>query len=94
MRNFETVGAAAELFRMSRVSRPNSAWNKSYDAKREVGATDLAKVPMKRGPPSRDANFADFGSGFSQDLGKVVYSRFSQDLGKVVYSRIWVKILT
>ena len=61
------VGADVELFPMNRVSRPNSAWNKSYDAKREVGATDLAKVPMKRGPPSRDANFADFGSGFSQD---------------------------
>ena len=46
---------------MSRVSRLNSAYNKSYDAKREVGATDLLKVPMKREPPSRDANFADLG---------------------------------
>ena len=54
----------------------------------------MLKVPMKRGPPSRDANFADFGSRFSQDFGKVVYSRFPQDFGKVVYSRIWVKILT
>ncbi len=66
----------------------------------------MAKVPMKRGPPSRDANFADFGSGFShdsakveysrfsQDFGKVVYSRFSQDIGKVVYSRILAKINT
>ena len=45
---------------MHRVSRPNSAWNKSYDVRREVGETVLPKVPMKRGPLSRDANFADW----------------------------------
>ena len=53
---------------MNRVSRPNSAWNKSYDVKREVGETALPKVPMKRGPLSGDANFADLGSRFSRDL--------------------------
>ena len=59
--NFETVGADAELFRMSRVSRPNSAWNKSYAVKREVGETELLKLPMKRGPLSGDANLPDLG---------------------------------
>ena len=44
---------------MNRVSRPNSALNKSYDVKREVGETVLPEVPMKRGPLSGDANFAD-----------------------------------
>ena len=44
---------------MHRVSRPNSAWNTSYDVRREVGETVLPKVPMKRGPLSGDANFAD-----------------------------------
>ena len=43
---------------MHRVSRPNSAWNTSYAAKREVGETALPKVPMKRGPLFGDANFA------------------------------------
>ena len=47
---------------MSRVSRPNSAWNKSYTVKREVGETDLLKVPMKRGPLSGDSNFSDLGN--------------------------------
>ena len=42
---------------MHRVSRPNSAWNTSYDVRREVGETVLPKVPMKRGPLSGDANF-------------------------------------
>ena len=43
---------------MHRVSRPNSAYNKSYAAKREVGEAVLPKVPMKRGPLSGDVNFA------------------------------------
>ena len=47
---------------MNRVSRPNSAWNKSYDIRREVSETVLPKVPMKRGPLSGDANFADLGN--------------------------------
>ena len=57
--SWRLVGADIVLFRMNRVSRPNSAENKSYDAKREVGETVLPKVPMQGGPLSRDANFGD-----------------------------------
>ena len=46
---------------MNRVSRPNSAYNKSYTVKREVGETDLLKLSMKRGPLSGDANVVDLG---------------------------------
>ena len=61
-RSLRFVGADIVLFRMNMVSRPNSAENKSYDVKREVGETVLPKVPMKRGPLSGDANFADLES--------------------------------
>ena len=53
------VGADVELFPTRRVSRPNSAYNKSYDIKREVDATVLLNIPMKRGRPSGDAIFAN-----------------------------------
>ena len=51
------VGADVELFPTSRVSRPNSAYNKSYDGKRELSATVWANIPMKRGRPSGDPIF-------------------------------------
>ena len=57
--SWRLVEADIVLFRMNRVSRPNSAENKSYEVKREVGETVLPKVPMQGGPLSRDANFAD-----------------------------------
>ena len=42
--SWRLVGADIVLFRMNRVSRSNSAENKSYDAKREVSETVLSKV--------------------------------------------------
>ena len=57
--SWRRIGVASVLSRMNTVSRPNSAENKSYDAKREVGETVLPKVPMQGGPLSRDANFGD-----------------------------------
>ena len=57
--SWRLVGADIVLFRMNRVSRPNSAENKSYDVKREVGATVLHRVPMKYAPLTGDANFSD-----------------------------------
>ena len=48
---------------MDGVSRPDSAQNWSWDARREVGETVFPKVPMRRGPLSGDLNFADLERG-------------------------------
>ena len=53
------VGADVVLFRMDGVSRPDSAQNWSWDARREVGETVFPKLPRRRGPLSGDLDFAD-----------------------------------
>ena len=53
------VGADVVLFRMDGVSRPDSAQNWSWDARREVGETVLPNVSMKYAPLSGDPIFVD-----------------------------------